>query len=297
MRKSIPTMAADDARQYMLNDEFEIYEKVGIPSGAMEMHFHNFYEIMYIAEGEFEILLNNTTYQLHPGDILLIDRNHLHHYQYAEKRHENCRRLLIWVSQTYLDQISEPGLNLAECFSISTPAWHFPAYHREHLTNYLMKLIDLETDTRTNPAEIRILEKSYMALFFVALNQLCRRPEFSFPTEQIHNNPMIRTLTTFINAHIDETITLDMLADQAGLSKYHFVRVFKDLTGMTVHDFINHKRIIKACEMIWDGEPLGDLYSRCGFSDYSSFFRNFKAIYDISPSEFKAFYEKDPELP
>lgn len=84
-----------------------------------------------------------------------------------------------------------------------------------------------------------------------------------------------------------------MLAQQANLSKYHFVRIFKELTGMTVHDFINHKRIIKACEMIWDGEPLGDIYERRGFSDYSSFFRNFKAIYGISPNDSRHFTKKD----
>lgn len=290
-------MAADDARQYMLNENFEIYEKVGVPSGAMEMHFHNFYEIMYIVEGEFAILLNNTTYHLNPGDFILINMNQLHHYQYAEKRHDKCRRILMWVSKSYLDALTGSTLDLSTCFSSSTPAWHFPVHQREHLGKYMTNLLYLAGDDKTNPAEVAVLEKAYMALFFVSLNQLCSHPEFSFPTEQIHNNPMIRTLTNFINAHIGESITLDMLAQQANLSKYHFVRIFKELTGMTVHDFINHKRIIKACEMIWDGEPLGDIYERCGFSDYSSFFRNFKAIYGISPSEFKAFYEKDSELP
>lgn len=297
MRNKIVTMAADDDRQSMLNENFEIYEKIGVPSGAMEMHFHNFYEIMYITEGEFSILLNNTTYHLNPGDFILINMNQLHHYQFVEKRHDKCRRILMWVSKSYLDSITGSSLDLAACFSTSTPAWHFPVHQREHLGKYMTSLLYLAGDDKTDPAEVFLLEKAYMSLFFVSLNQLCRHPEFSFPTEQIHNNAMIRTLTNFINAHIDETITLDMLANQANLSKYHFVRIFKELTGMTVHDFINHKRIIKACEMIWDGEPLGDIYERCGFSDYSSFFRNFKAIYGISPSEFKAFYEKDSELP
>lgn len=290
-------MTADDARQYMLNESFEVYEKWGIPSGAMEMHFHNFYEIMYIAEGEFAILVNNTTYRLKPGDFILINMNQLHHYQLAEEKHAACRRILMWVSKSYLDQLSRDGTDLSLCFSLSNPAWHFPAHNREHLGKYLTKLLYLEADDSTPKGEIRILEDAYMALFFVSLNQLCRHPEFSFATENTYNNPMIRTLSTFINEHINEPITLDMLAEQAHLSKYHFVRIFKELTGMTVHDFINHKRIIKACEMIWEGEPLGNLYQLCGFADYSSFFRNFKAIYGISPREFKAFYEKDSELP
>lgn len=294
-KKRIASMAADDARQYMLSESFEVYEKCGIPSGAMEMHFHNFYEIMYIAEGEFAILLNNTTYRLKSGDFLLIDQNQLHHYQYVEKRHDNCRRVLMWASRSFLDQLSGPDTDLTSCFGLPTPAWHFPRHHREQLASYLTSLLYLAADEKMPRGEVRLLQQSYVSLFFVALNQLCRHAEFSFATENTYSNPMILTLTEFINEHIAETITLDMLAEQAHLSKYHFVRIFKELTGMTVHDFVNHKRIIRACEMIWEGQPLGDLCQRCGFSDYSSFFRNFKAIYGISPREFKAFYDKDTD--
>lgn len=297
-KKRVATMAADDARQYMLKENFEIYEKSGVPSGAMEMHFHNFYEIMHITQGEYAILLNNITYRLKPGDFILINRNQFHHYQYVEKQHDSCRRLLMWISKSYLEQLAGPDADLAYCFTQNkTPAWHFPAHHRDHLNKYLTKLLYLESDDKTPGGELRLLENAYLTLFFVSLNQLCRHPEFSFSTENTSNNPMIRTLTDYINEHIEQPITLDMLAKQAHLSKYHFVRIFKELTGMTVHDFINHKRIIKACELIWEGEPLGSLCQRCGFSDYSSFFRNFKAIYGISPREFKAFYEKDSDLP
>lgn len=297
-KKRIATMAADDARQYMLNEDFEVYEKFGIPSGAMEMHFHNFYEIMYITEGEFAILVNNTTYRLKPGDFILINLNQLHHYQYTEQKHDSCRRVLMWISKSHLDQLSGPDADLSYCFSLTkSPAWHFPAHQREKLGGYLERLLYLGADENIGEAEVRLLKNAYLTLFFVSLNQLCRHPEFTFATENTYNNPMIRTLTDFINKHIDEPITLDMLAAQAHLSKYHFVRIFKELTGMTVHDFIIHKRMIKACEMIWEGEPLGTLYQLCGFTDYSSFFRNFKAIYGISPREFKAFYEKDTELP
>ena len=77
LKLQVPTMAADDPRQYMLNENLEIYEKVGVPSGALEMHFHNFYEIMYIIEGEFTILVNNTNYVLNSGDFILININNL----------------------------------------------------------------------------------------------------------------------------------------------------------------------------------------------------------------------------
>ncbi|QOV20033.1 helix-turn-helix domain-containing protein [Blautia liquoris] len=290
-RKQLSVMDADDARQYMLKDNFEIYEKKGIPSGAMEMHFHHFYEIMFICQGDFAILVNNITYHLNPGDFILIRQNQFHHYQYVKNQHENSKRILMWVSANYLETLAQQNADLTSCFTqTQTPAWHFPAHHREHLSQYLNTLLYLESDSLTPKGEKQLLEDSYLTLFFISLNQLCRHPEFSFRIENTSSNPMIRTLTDYINEHIDEPITLDTLASQAHLSKYHFVRVFKELTGMTVHDFVNHKRILKACELIWEGEAFSNISELCGFSDYSSFFRNFKAVYGISPREFKAMY-------
>ncbi|NLN05956.1 MAG: helix-turn-helix transcriptional regulator, partial [Clostridiaceae bacterium] len=104
----------------------------------------------------------------------------------------------------------------------------------------------------------------------------------------------IHTVAEYINQHINEHITLDTLASQVHLSKYHFARLFKETTRMTVRDYIIQKRLILACEMIWAGEPLKNIYNACGFTDYSSFYRNFKSFYGLSPSEYKEFYDKGP---
>ena len=289
-------MSADDPRQYMLNENLEIYEKIGVPSGALEMHFHNFYEIMYIIEGEYTILVNNTNYVLNSGDFILIDINQLHHYRYTEKKHENTKRILMWISKKYLNQLSGPDYELNQCFSNDfTPAWRFPPHHREQLHEYLMHLLYLSGKSYKNNSEHKLMQNAYSTLFFVHLNKLCQRKEFSFSTENTFNNSIIRTISEYINQHIDEPITLDTLAAQVHLSKYHFARVFKETTGMTVHDFVTQKRLIFACEKIWSGEPLKSIYRACGFNDYSSFFRNFKSFYGISPSEFKSFYDKGPE--
>ena len=295
LKLQVPTMAADDPRQYMLNEYLEIYEKVGVPSGALEMHFHNFYEIMYIIEGEFTILVNNTNYVLNSGDFILININNLHHYTYTDSKHENNKRILMWVSKKYLNQLSAPSYELDSCFANGfTPAWRFPPHHREQLYEYMLQLLYISADDNRNKTENKLLQNAYTTLFFVHLNKLCQRKEFSFSPENTYNDPMIRTVSEYINQHIDEPITLDTLAAQVHLSKYHFARLFKETTRMTVRDFIIQKRLILACEKIWAGEPLKNIYSACGFTDYSSFYRNFKSFYGLSPSEYKEFYDKGP---
>ena len=68
-------MSGEDERQYMIREDYEIYEKYGAPTGATALHYHDFYEIIYILDGEFSSLVDNVTYFLKKGDFLLIGRN------------------------------------------------------------------------------------------------------------------------------------------------------------------------------------------------------------------------------
>lgn len=71
------------------------------------------------------------------------------------------------------------------------------------------------------------------------------------------------------------------------MSKYHFLRKFKEITGMTVHNFIVNKRIISACQAMAEGKNITESWQQTGFADYSSFLRNFRKIYGISPKEYR----------
>ena len=89
MKQVVKSMSGDDERQNMLEEDFEIYEKYGVPTGAITLHYHDFYEIIYIAEGEFSSFVGNATFNLRKGDFLLINRNTMHNYHYVEGKHES----------------------------------------------------------------------------------------------------------------------------------------------------------------------------------------------------------------
>ena len=76
------------------------------------------------------------------------------------------------------------------------------------------------------------------------------------------------------------------------MSKYYFLRRFKELTGLTVHSYLNNKRLIRACEELKKGIPVGEVWGVCGFMDYSSFLRNFRKEYGMSPTSYRAYLEQ-----
>lgn len=286
-------MKPEDERQYMLNDKFEIMEKFGVPTGALQIHFHNFYEILYIVDGTFNCLIDNTTYYLKRGDFLLIDRNHMHHYQYVEKQHEDSKRILLWITKEFLNELSGPEVDLTGCFSMEgAPAYHFPAHHEDKLADYLFQILFGISAEEGIDAEQMLIERSYLTLFFVYLNRLCARQRFHFTEEETTTSEMMKRVIEHIDRHIGDAIAIEELVNLTGMTRYQFLRTFKSITSMSIHDFIIKKRLLAACEQIWQGSQISDVYKRCGFADYSSFFRNFKKAYDMSPREFKTYFEQ-----
>ena len=304
--KSIKIRPADDERQYMLDDTYEVYEKLGAPVGAMAFHYHNFYEIIYVCEGEYSSLIENRVYHLRKGDFLLIDQNVRHKYNYIEKKHDNSKRIILWITEGMLKQLSQGDGNLAACFQgKESCAYHFPVYYEEMLRGYLLKLamaeepevgVTLHNMQQEKQAEkeacgIRnIMDRGYLTLFFGQLNILCGRKEYFAVGEEIELHPMVEQVTAFMEMHMTEKLTVEMLAEQVHMSKYHFLRKFKELTGVTVHAYLTDLRLIKACEELKKGNSVEQAYQMAGFADYSSFLRNFKSAYGVSPKKYRDFY-------
>lgn len=284
-------MPPEDERQYMLDDRFEIYEKHGAPIGATGIHYHNFYELIYVMEGEFSSFIENTTYNLNKGDFLLIDQNVMHRYHYVEKKHDHSRRIVLWIKRDMLRQMSSEDVDLSRCFTEKgSGAYHFPIYYEEMLRGMLMKIALADSPELMHIKGKKLLDKSYLTLFFVYLNELCCREEFYFSEEELVSHPLVKEVSDYVDCHVEETISVDQLACHVNMSKYHFLRRFKELTGMTVHSFINNKRLILACEKIRRNCPITQAYQSAGFTDYSSFYRNFRSVYGLSPKDYRKYY-------
>lgn len=287
----IRRLDASDERQYMLNENYEVYEKQGAPLGALAFHYHNFYEILYVLEGEYSSLVEDKCYRMKKGDFLLIDKNCMHRYQYDEEKHDSSRRIILWISAQMLSSLGNEGTDLAACFrKKESCAYHFPIYYEELLQGYLLKLAMTKMQESADPEMKKLMDKGLLTLFFTYLNVLCEKKEYQFAEGGLVRDPMVEQVSEYIDAHLTEKITVDMLAEQAHMSKYYFLRKFKENTGMTVHTFLINKRLIEACEALKRGASVTESFQVSGFSDYSSFLRNFRETYGVSPGKYRDLY-------
>jgi AraC family transcriptional regulator len=83
-------------------------------------------------------------------------------------------------------------------------------------------------------------------------------------------------------------LTLASLARQAGLSPYHFLRTFQQLTGLTPHQYILRARLREAAmRLVAEPEKVLDIALDCGFGDVSNFNRAFRSEFGVSPRAFR----------
>lgn len=93
----------------------------------------------------------------------------------------------------------------------------------------------------------------------------------------------------FIEDHLQESLSLEKVADIACYSPYHFHRIFKAITHETLNEYITRKRVEKAALLLQRNRSavIAEIYHQCGFNSNSVFTRAFNRYYGISPTAFR----------
>jgi two-component system response regulator YesN len=129
------------------------------------------------------------------------------------------------------------------------------------------------------------LEYSRQPRNFLAADYECKTNSFNH-----HSTPdyKIQKALLFINNNYMNKITLDMVAEKACTSKYHFSREFKKIMGYTYQEYLNRLRMEKARKLLKDtGLSITEAAFAVGYTDLTSFERVFKRIVGCTPSRYK----------
>ena len=101
--------------------------------------------------------------------------------------------------------------------------------------------------------------------------------------------PLVETVRAFAQSRLSSRITVDMLAQEANLSKYHFIRHYRDLTGVSPMADVRRIRLEQAWNLVTNSDlPLKAITSRVGLGEPAAFSRLFKKHFGMSPSELRA---------
>ena len=266
-----------DPRQTMQTDTFEIFHYKDPQPGAVEVHHHDFYEIYFFQGGQMDYWVEGRILHLTAGDLLLINPMELHR-PLIPMQTPTYERIVLWINKAYLEGLTEDG-QLSRCFDPSLPNLIRPtAAERTTLTAWLSNLLR-ETYSRDFCSEYSAF--GIFLQFMVQLNRIALHTQPQQEETAVSN--LVDQVLHYIGRHINEELTLDGLAERFFVSKYHLSHTFTREVGVSLHRYITLRRLLLARQLLSAGVAAGQVCSACGFSDYTSFYRAFKAEYGISP--------------
>lgn len=274
-----------DPRQIMHNNDYEIFHYKEPRPDTVEVHHHDFYEVYFFLGGAVEYWVDGKTFHLEPGDLLLINPMELHRPVVAPDS-KTYERIVLWINKDYLESLSSGTTNLTRCFDASLPT-HTNLIHPKTVnrTAITTRLNDLVKEYYGNELGGKLYADGLFLQFMVELNRLAlhsKKPR----VQKEEASTLVSQVLTYINEHFSEELSLESIASKFYISKYHLSHAFSSEVGVSIYRYIILKRLTSACQMLSDGKSAKEVCVGCGFSDYTSFFRAFKAEYGLSPRDF-----------
>ena len=273
-----------DTRQKMKGDSYEIFYYQDRHLGPVALHHHDFYEVYFFLGGSVDYLVEGQTYQLQPGDLLLISPLELHQPIIHPDR-DPYQRIVLWIKPEFLHRYSTAGTSRGHCFVIGRPA-HTNLLRLAPRQQELIRqtLDELLRQTATDQFGRDILCQALLLQFLVQLNRQIR--DGSGTQEPEKESSLTDRVIAYISDHYAQPLSLDGLAEEFFVSKYHLSHEFARVMGVSVYRYITLKRLLIARQMLTTGLRPSVVYEACGFRDYAGFYRAFKAEYGCSPTEF-----------
>lgn len=129
-------------------------------------------------------------------------------------------------------------------------------------------------------------EVSWARCLALIVEQLSQTVVINSLSPRIEDFKKLAIARDYLENHYDEMITLDQLAYEANLSKFHLCRQFSRVFNISPNKYLRQLRLLKAKQLLSDGCPVAEVATTCGFSDQSHLGRQFKAVFGLSPKKY-----------
>lgn len=235
-----------------------------------QCNFHKNLEIFYLIHGSTDMVYEGKTVSLHAGDVMVINSYCVH-------------QLIMKEPIGYLSLIADDDFCMQNKIDIST--LHFKEVIRDKQLNELLENVikehDMQDDFRYTGVRLALLE----VLVFLCRNYASKRSAKEMEADAGWR--YVRHGIEYIKENFTRKLSVDEIAANVGLSKYHFIREFKRLTGYTLTSYINIIRCEYAKELLQVSQVrIKDVAFQCGFENESYFTSVFRRCTGILPSEF-----------
>lgn len=253
------------------------------PDGAsFVMHAHTGCEVYLFLEGKGYYIVEGNHYALAPGTVMLMREGEVHMLHISPE--QPYERIAVHFPLRMLWEEPAVLTGLFTDHPLGKENGYPPLSGDGYIADSLRHLCRVSAFPLT-PDE---MDRRIRAYLIPVLFELAGRREHAVsvvPKESgTAADPTASSLIAYINEHLTEKMSMDFLAKRTFFSVSHMNKVFRAATGSSVWDYIVVKRLLLARSLIRDGKPATYAAARAGFSDYSSFYRQYRKRFGVSPA-------------
>lgn len=253
-----------------------------------EMHWHSALEIVLPVDNYYDVHAANIKYHLNPGDILIIPPGELHELHAPS----TGKRFIFVMNISLISRLKGfVGIQSLLTHPLLITRDVYPSIYDD----IYQLLVQIRNEYFQNSEYAELIIQAKMLEMFIKLgeNHINTNELFTDvrPYKQKEYVQKFNQTLEFIDAHYMEDISLESIAAQAGFSKFHFSRLFKQYTDYTFCDYLCYRRIKAAEEFLSIPDfSITDVAMQAGFSSISTFNRLFKQQKGCTPSEYRSNY-------
>lgn len=262
---------------------------IPLDRSKVPLHWHDDMELVYVKKGEGIVTVDFITYKVSAGDIVVILPGQLHSIEQQKDftmEYENIifqldmlfpRREDLCVSQYFLPLLQR---------QLEIPVFLCRGQEVYEAAAACLDQADILCGNRPPAYELSV--KAQLFQFFYLLfshSVAASRPAVPAKNRSLDKAKLI---FKYIETHYAENLTIKEMAETCGFSQSHFMKFFKASFGTSFVAYLREYRLTKAARLlVSSSSPILTIAQETGFDNLSYFNRSFKAMYGVTPREFR----------
>lgn len=257
-------------------------------------HSHDRFEIYYFHSGSCRYLISDSIYDLEVDDIIIMNGMTLHGAN--PEMGTNYERSVIEFSSEWVTPILK-NLNAPELLTPFTKLSNtlYRGVDNETLAEIkeLLRKIALVNDKQCSDHNQSRLKEGEITVLLVQLlfkiYEISKLRLVKLSPNKSEKSSHVNRVVSWIDNNFKNDITLDSIADNLNISKYYMSRIFKDVTGFTVMQYLMSCRINRAKYLLemYPEKTILEVALESGFDNSSHFSRFFRKQMNVTPSDYR----------
>lgn len=268
-----------------INFPYSVY-KGCIPAWirSFPLHWHDDFELIYCSQGQMQVTLWGQAHTLHAGDLIIILPHAVHSIEQGGQQDGEYFNILFHPTlfkgtenDPCYDKYVLPFLKderTMECFYANDTTFN------QTVTPCILSLLEHRKESYT---AYELMVKSHLFFLLHHMNQ-CSTAATSDNSHLQLSYSRLKNALYYVQKFYDCDISIKKAAEQCGFSESHFMKLFRELTGMSFNAYLVDYRLELAAKQLseTDGKVI-DIMENCGFHNQSYFTRAFRKKYQKTP--------------